>query len=136
MYKTITPYYEPEKIFDLLREGGSSEMTSDQKGFLCGLIKGKKPKKIVEVGVAAGGTTCIILNCLEKMGEDSRDTKIYSVDLSDFYYKDKTKKTGYLLEKIQGVLKTYNQHTLLTGKTLAERIDEIAPDRDIDFLIL
>ncbi len=139
MYKTITPYYEPMEILDLLQvEGGgySAEMSRDQSGFLCGLIKKKKPKKIVEVGVASGGTTCIILNCLEKLGEKSQNTKMYSVDLSEFYYKDKTKKTGYLLEQLQDMLKTYHQHTLLTGKTLAERIDEIAPDRDIDFIIL
>jgi len=137
MYKTITPYYEPEKILNLIPQGGhSSEMSSDQRGFLCELIKEKKPKKIVEAGVAAGGTTCIILNCLEMMGEDSRNTKMYSIDLSEFYYKDKTRKTGYLLEQARDMLKTYHQHILLTGKTLAERIDEIAPDRDIDFLIL
>lgn len=132
MYKTVEPFYEP--ILD--REGVQlfSEMTKEQTGFLCGLIKEKKPKKIVEVGVAAGGTTCIILKCMEML--ELSNTKMYSVDLSDFYYKDATKKTGYMLEQFKNGLKMYGNHTLLTGKFLAERIDMIAPDRDIDFLIL
>lgn len=135
MYKKTELFYEPENILDLLHEGGS-EMSRDQRSFLCGLIKEKKPKKIVEVGVAAGATTCVILNCLEMMKDELYDTKMYSIDLSNSYYRDATKKTGYLVERIQGILKSYDHHTLLTGKTLAERIDAIAPDRDIDFLIL
>lgn len=66
MYKKVEAFYEPENILDLLSER-CSEMTRDQRAFLGGLIKEKKPKKIVEVGVAAGATTCIILNCLEMM---------------------------------------------------------------------
>ena len=132
MYKTVDPFYEP-----ILDERGTkplSEMTKEQTGFLCGLIKGKKPKKIVEVGVAAGVTTRIILKCMEMLNLFNR--KLYSVDLSDFYYKDETKKTGYIVEQFKNGLKMYDNYTLLTGKLLAERIDMIAPDRDIAFLIL
>lgn len=133
MYKTVEPFYEPildgEKCLS-----HRSEMSNEQIGFLCGLIKEKRPKKIIEVGVAAGGTTSVILNCIEKL--NLFYTKLYSVDLLDFYYRDTTERTGYMAEQLKNVLKAYNNFTLLTGKTLAERIDVIAPDRDIDFLIL
>lgn len=36
-----------------------SEMNEDQRGFLCGLLRDYNPQKILEVGVAAGGTTTI-----------------------------------------------------------------------------
>ena len=63
MNGTIELYKEPLKVKDNLSENGT-EMTELQLSMLCGLIKEYRPEKIVEVGVAAGGTTAIILNCL------------------------------------------------------------------------
>ena len=37
------------------------EMSEFESAFLCGAIKQFRPKKILEVGVAAGATTAIIL---------------------------------------------------------------------------
>lgn len=37
------------------------EMSPFDSGFLCGLMKKYRPKRILEVGVSAGGTTSIIL---------------------------------------------------------------------------
>jgi predicted O-methyltransferase YrrM len=67
-----------------------SEMTDDESRFLLLLLRTASPKKILEIGVAAGGTTKLIL---EKMGDDSR---LYSVDTSKNYYKNTDKKTGYV----------------------------------------
>ena len=36
------------------------EMDSYDLAFLCGMIKNKEPKKLVEIGVAEGGTTAVI----------------------------------------------------------------------------
>ena len=71
------------------------EMTEWQLSFLCGLIKTYCPRKIVEIGVAAGGTTAVMLSCVSMLG---LDTEIYSIDVSERYYKDKNKATGYLVE--------------------------------------
>ena len=55
-------------------------MTSFQHSFLCGLMKENRPKKIVEVGVSAGGTTGVILHCLKMLNIKS---EMYSVDLEE-----------------------------------------------------
>ncbi len=52
-------------------------MSERQSGFLCGLIKEFKPKRILEIGVAAGGTTAIMLNCISMLG---LETSIVSID--------------------------------------------------------
>lgn len=127
---STTMYYEPQEILRSLKHH-EQEMNNEQLGFLCGLLKEKRPKKVVEVGVAAGGTTCVILKCIESLGEKA---EVYSVDLNENYWRNQSKKTGYMLEEIPTELK--ENHKLLTGKYLAERLDEIAPERDIDFLIL
>ena len=58
-------------------------MSEFESAFLCGLIKKYEPKKILEVGIAEGGTTAIILNCLESIGQEY---KMYSVDVSEKCY--------------------------------------------------
>lgn len=125
-----TMYYEPIEVLRTLH-CHEQEMNNEQLGFLCGLIREKRPEKIVEVGVAAGGTTCVILKCINLVGGN---TKVYSVDLNNDYWRDPSKRTGYMLDELPQELK--EGHRLLTGKYLAERLEEIAPLRNIDFLIL
>lgn len=124
-------YKEPLEITDKLSITGKTEMSEWQSGFLCGLIKQYQPKKIVEVGVAAGGTTAIMLNCIAMLGLDS---EIYSVDLNETHYRDKTKKTGYLAEECKPFLKRNVIHKTYYGGVLPKFLDEIGDD--IDFLVL
>lgn len=123
-------YYAPAKVLDSF-QNQKSEMNCEQLAFLCGLIKEKRPKKIVEVGVAAGGTTCVILECVQELGLDSF---VYSIDLCDDYWQDPSKKTGYMLDMLPDSLK--RKHRLITGQYLLECLDEISPERDVDFLVL
>lgn len=56
------------------------EMSEFESVFLCGLIREMKPKKIVEIGVAAGGTTAIILECLSQLDlNKNKNTELYSI---------------------------------------------------------
>ena len=69
-------------------------MTHSQSGFLCGMIKQFRPKKILEVGVAAGGSTAIILQALEDLGEPY---EMHSVDISpNCFLAGQTKNIGFL----------------------------------------
>lgn len=68
-------------------------MSEFESAFLCGLLKKFKPKKILEVGVSAGGTTPIILQCLEDNGQEY---EMYSIDVSEKYYRDSNKETGFI----------------------------------------
>ena len=48
--------------------GSEPEMSEFESAFVCGLIKEKRPKKILEIGVAGGGTTAIVMQCLNDLG--------------------------------------------------------------------
>lgn len=129
MYRTVDLYSEPRKILDYM-ERPSAEMLPYEHAFLCGLIKKTRPKKIVEIGVAGGGTTAIIQNCTELLG---LTTEFYSVDVSTEHYWIKGKKTGYLYEQVADRLAKQN-HKFFLGKVYADVAEEIGDG--IDFLIL
>lgn len=127
-------YMEPIEILKSLNDCGTniySEMTDMELGFLCGLLKMHKPKKIVEIGVSSGGTTSAILNCLTILNSNSI---IYSVDLNKTHYKHKNKETGFLVDKTLKYINTKVKHKFYLGNTIAKCIDEIG--ENIDFLIL
>lgn len=130
MYNEVELYKEPLAIKKILSEN-KVEMSEQQSAMLCGLIREYKPQKIVEVGVAGGGTTAIILNCISIL---EIDTEVYSVDISECYYRKREKKTGYLGEECKMILKNQVNHKFFLGRYLPECIDEIG--KDIDFLIL
>lgn len=112
MVREIELYEKPLEIREKLEDAYGAEMSSWQSGFLCGLIKKYHPKKIVEVGVAAGGTTAIILNCISELG---LDTEVHSVDLNERYYRDKHKETGYLAQKCKTFLQRDISHKMYLG---------------------
>lgn len=106
------------------------EMSEFESAFLCGLIKKFKPKKILEVGVAAGGTTAIILNRLEK---NAQPYIMKSVDILRTVWNDSSKHAGYLATTMKNNLQV-GTHEFYLGTTLPFVIDEIGGD--IDFLVL
>jgi predicted O-methyltransferase YrrM len=66
------------KIKEKYRKSGCSEMWSNQREFLNGIIRKYKPKKILEIGVRFGGSSIIILNAIN----DYKDSKLFSIDIS------------------------------------------------------
>lgn len=131
MHSNIEMFYEPIKILDQLSDGYRAEMSENQLAFLCGLIKQRKPEKIVEIGVSAGGTTAVILNCIEMLDIRAR---LYSVDLMMDYDLDRNIKIGYQAEEAKTILDLKLDHTLYTGKYSVECLESIG--KEIDFLIL
>lgn len=126
----IEIYKEPLSVkteFDKESEG--AEMTDWELGFLCGLIKKFRPHKILEIGVAAGGTTAVIANCLRTL---NLDTEVHSIDYNEVYYRNPKLKTGYLAEKI--IQETRLNHHFHLGGYSVEFMKEIGAR--IDFLIL
>lgn len=135
MYKNVDLFFEPRKRCIQENDWPKSEpeMTDFESAFLCGLIRYKRPRKIVEVGVAGGGTTAIILKCLELL--NIQDTcEVYSVDKLEKFYRGHGEPTGYLAEKSLNRKDVKFKHTFLFGKLLPEVLDEIG--NDIDFVIL
>lgn len=69
------------------------EMSKFELAFLCGAIKQFRPKKILEVGVAGGATTAIILQALEEAGAPY---EMYSLDRREKFYRDLSKAVGFI----------------------------------------
>ena len=129
MFSSISPYYEPvDNILNI--KDIKSEMTREEMAFICSLIKENSPRKIVEIGVASGGTTAVILECNSIL---NLDAVFYSVDLSEKMYRDNTRQTGYLVDEIVENKKK-KSHQFLLGKYLPERLEKIG--KEIDFVIL
>ena len=125
-------WLEPRKSLE--RDFGqiTCEMTKHEHAFLCGMIKQAMPKKIIEIGVAEGGTTSVILRCLSMLDLES---EMWSIDLSKQYYKDKQKRTGYECERLKEYIDTEKiKHHFLLGVTIADVIEEIG--NGIDFVII
>ena len=114
------------------------EMSEFESAFLCGMLKTCRPKKILEVGVAGGGTTAIILQTLEDISEPY---EMHSIDASATFYRDKTKPSGFMaMVALQNNLfappqsTLHGKHEFYLGKFLPQVIDSIGSD--IDFVIL
>lgn len=137
LFKQVAPFEKPAGILKLLHEGNQkiTEMEDSEHGFLCGLIRDHRPKNIVEVGVAEGGTTAIILNCIHEL---SLDCTLTSIDLSERLYYDDTKETAWALKKaarLKPEAFDLSKHKLVLGNVLPVWLARI-PKKSIDFLIL
>lgn len=147
-YKEIDLDYQTRSnVLNIIDEvHGEPEMSEFESAFLTGVIKKSKPKKVLEIGVAAGGTTAIILDSLEKY---SNEYVLFSLDLNDKFYRDKDKKTGFLAEQYKQIkpLKK-GTHSLITGnyapmsaRVVGNQIDliiidtvHVLPGEILDFL--
>ena len=99
-----------------------SQMWDNQRQFLNGVIRKFKPKKIVEIGVAQGGSSLIILNAIK----DIKNSHLYSIDL------DPNNKIGYCVRKLMKEL--VNRWSLYTGNIAAKFIEEIGNNIDMVFI--
>ncbi len=108
-------------------------MSEFDTAFLCGALKTFRPKKILEVGVAAGGSTAIILQALEEIGATY---EMHSIDLAERQVHFRNEPTGFLatLAKERVFGKMSGTHKFHIGKILPQIIDEIGSGIDFVFL--
>ncbi len=134
--------YEPRhKIMLNLSKHGSNlellvQMNEAESAFLCGVLQTFRPKKILEVGVAAGGSTAVILQALKDIGEPY---EMHSVDILTMHATYNTEEIGFLTKfaKENNLINPNGlrgSHEFYCGKYLPQVIDEIGGD--IDFVIL
>lgn len=120
--------------FDELKDklDDKMELTAVQANFIVYLLKKYNPKKILELGVSAGGSSLLILDTIK----DFEDAHLYSIDYLNYWYKDKNKPAGFLVEEKSPEL--LNKWTLNTGNFACEFIDQICPNniQDIDFCFI
>lgn len=103
----------------------TSEMTYLERYFLNGIVRQTKPKKILELGVSAGGSSAIILNAIK----DFDNAKLYSVDYNTKLYYDNSKNTGFIIDEKFSNLK--DKWSLYTGGTAAKFMEEIGGEIDL-----
>ena len=103
-------------------------LTLDDAYFINGLIRKFKPKKCLEVGVARGGSSIIILNAIK----DISNSFLVSIDLNTKLFIDKTKETGYAVKQFFPELT--NKWRLFTGDQPHKFLDKL--NMKFDFLFL
>ena len=99
-----------------------SIMWANQREFLNGIIRKYKPKKIVEIGVAKGGSSIIILNAIK----DLKNSHLYSIDLGDVPI------VGSCVNKYFPYLS--KKWTLFKGSITANYIEKIGKNIDLAFI--
>ena len=130
--KKVGLYWEPLEVLNKIKQKGFTGMSDLELAFLCGMLGEFKPKKIVEVGVAAGGTTTVILNCLNLL--ECR-CEMFSVDICTQCYLDTSRITGFTATQfLEETSQNTVAHRFILGKTVAAALDEIGGE--IDFVIL
>ncbi|MBR2216004.1 MAG: class I SAM-dependent methyltransferase [Selenomonadaceae bacterium] len=111
-------------------ESSAVEMTDFDSAFLCGLIKKFRPRKLLELGVASGGTTAVMLQCLSDL---NLDYEFHSVDISPVLYTNNQKRTGYIADLVKETLPHVN-HKLHLGHGIPYFLPKIGGG--IDFVLL
>jgi len=104
------------------------EQSWNEEKFLNGIIRRIKPKKILEIGVSAGGSSSIILNAIK----DIPKAKLYSVDRYKKWYKNNHKEVGWLVKEYFPEL--LDKWILFTGGNVAEYIDYIGNNIDLVYI--
>lgn len=104
-------------------------MAKNERYFLNGIIRSFKPLKILEVGIAQGGGSALILNAIK----DLPDSRLISVDYCEKYYGGNTDKlSGWLVDEKFSHLK--DKWQVYRGGDISRFIDTIGGD--IDLLVL
>ena len=130
-YKSVELYDESHIIHKMGDSIKMSEMSAYERRFLCGLLAEKKPKHVLEIGVAEGATTSVICYCLSEIGLYS---KVISIDLCSELWNDKTKETGYIAQFECNKKEWTVDWKLYKGELVTEYLSNCS--KTIDFVIL
>ncbi|MCR4622488.1 MAG: class I SAM-dependent methyltransferase [Clostridiales bacterium] len=128
----VEPDYGPRKeIVQRLPEVAAHiKMYEQDSACLCALLEKQKPRKILEVGVANGGTSAVIIECMHELGSAY---ELHCVDILETGYAGSEHEIGFL-GKEASELYGFEGRRLWKGVCLPQVIDRIGSG--IDFLIL
>ncbi len=99
-----------------------SRMWNNQRQFLNGAVRKFKPNKILELGVAEGGSSIIILNAIQ----DIKNSHLFSIDLSTHHM------VGSCIKNI--FPNFLDKWSLYTGHVAAKFMEDIGGDIDMAFI--
>jgi predicted O-methyltransferase YrrM len=129
LIQLITPTIAEKKCFTQLTGSfkAVSEMKVSEQEFLHTLISRYRPKTLVELGVAAGSSTVVMLDAIANI----KGAHLYSIDKSDQHYHVPNKKTGFVVADYPKLAKKW---TLFTGGFACKFLNKI--DKKIDFCLI
>jgi predicted O-methyltransferase YrrM len=88
----------------------TGNISGEDGAFLLTMIERQRPRHVLEIGIASGTSSLMMLAFLDRLGEDTRLT---SVDAVDRYYGNPARKVGYLVPEWYGSVP--DRWTVLTG---------------------
>jgi predicted O-methyltransferase YrrM len=120
--------YQREMINEKMKKYAIWQLGHIEPYFINGIIRKYKPKKCLEIGVAYGGSSIIILNAIQ----DIENSFLISLDLNKELYCNSKLKTGYIVYKyFPELLKKYK---LYTGEQSHKFLEKL--NLKFDFLLL
>ena len=120
--------YQRYLINQKIMEKSGWLLTKNDAYFINGIIRKFRPKKCLEVGVARGGSSVIILNAIK----DIPDSFLISLDLNTKLFIDNTKDTGYVVKEFFPELN--KNWSLFTGEQPHKFLEKL--NVKFDFLFL
>jgi predicted O-methyltransferase YrrM len=120
--------YQREMITERMIKNASWQLKYNEPYFINGIIRRYKPKRCLEIGVAAGGSSIIILNAIK----DIPNSFLISLDLNTLLYGNKNFKTGYKV--FQDFPELTKKWKLYTGEQSHKFLDKLK--LKFDFLLL
>ena len=120
--------YQREMITEKMIKYSSWQLVNNEPYFINGIIRKYKPKRCLEIGVAAGGSSIIILNAIK----DIKNFFLISLDLNTLLYGNEKFRTGYSVFKYFPELT--KKWKLYTGEQSHKFLDKL--NLKFDFLLL
>jgi hypothetical protein len=103
-------------------------MQTSEVKFVKELIRENQPKKLLEIGVAAGSCLAIMLNEIK----DKDGSMVFGVDYNERYYRDNAKKSGWIVNEWYPELE--HKYSIFSGGVSACFLDGIG--ENIEFCVL
>ena len=120
--------YQRNIITDKIINNSNWQLGYEEPYFINGIIRKYKPKKCLEIGVAYGGSSILILNAIK----DIKDSFLISLDLNTYLYTGEKLETGYNVKKYFPELT--DKWKLYTGDQPHKFLDKL--NLKFDFLYL
>ncbi len=120
--------YQRNIITDKIINNSNWQLGYEELYFINGIIRKYKPKKCLEIGVAYGGSSILILNAIK----DIKDSFLISLDLNTYLYTGEKLETGYNVKKYFPEL--IDKWKLYTGDQPHKFLDKL--NLKFDFLYL
>tara|TARA_R110000787_G_scaffold90043_3_gene190479 strand:+ start:863 stop:1720 length:858 start_codon:yes stop_codon:yes gene_type:complete len=120
----------PDQLMKKKPDWAGGAISNYDAKFLTGFLSHVRPRKVVEIGVASGWSSALMLHALKEI-HGSDPYTLHAIDLlHDFYLKPEYKAGALVGEVVPDLEPNYN---LLTGRIALEAMKDVGP---VDFAFI